>query len=100
MAGYLFTPGAREDLADIWLHTEEAWGEDQADRYVEALFDCCARISAGTARGRLVPGAEGIHCHRCQHHVIFFLRGDDEAIIIIALFHERMDLMRRLAGRL
>ena len=37
---------------------------------------------------------------RCKHHYVFCLPRDDAPALIVALFHERMDLMIRLTDRL
>lgn len=37
---------------------------------------------------------------RCQHHYIFCLPRDHAPALIVAILHERMDLMGRLADRL
>jgi toxin ParE1/3/4 len=41
---------------------------------------------------------DGVHIHRCEYHFIVWLIGNRP--IIIAIMHERMDLMRRLKDRL
>jgi len=46
---------------------------------------------------RLYPG---LLMSRCEHHYIFFLPRDGAPTLIVAIFHERMDLMVRLADRL
>ncbi|CUX05445.1 Toxin ParE (fragment) [Agrobacterium fabacearum TT111] len=37
---------------------------------------------------------------RCQHHYVFCLPREDAPALIVAIFHERMDLMKRLVDRL
>jgi plasmid stabilization system protein ParE len=37
---------------------------------------------------------------RCEHHYIFCLSRDDAPALVVAIFHERMDLMVRLTDRL
>jgi plasmid stabilization system protein ParE len=37
---------------------------------------------------------------RCEHHYVFCLPREDAPALIVEIFHERMDLMKRLAGRL
>lgn len=37
---------------------------------------------------------------RCEHHYVFALRREGEALLVVALLHERMDLATRLAARL
>ena len=99
VAPYRFTRSARDDLLDIWLYTEATWGEEQADRYQDELHDCCARIAAGTANTRSVSGLSAVRVCHCRHHYLFFVERDD-TVVIIAVLHERMDLLQRLKGRL
>lgn len=98
MASYSFTASAREDLIDIWLYTHRTWGEAQADIYNGELESCCERIIAGHAHVRRVPETE-VWQHHCRHHYIFFLKRDAD-VVVIAVFHENMDLLRRLRSRL
>ena len=95
---YRFAPAADEDLTDIWLYSYATWGEDRADRYIEALHTCCERIAAGAAHVRPVPTVDEVKSHHCRHHYIFFVE-QRETVVVIAVLHERMDLMERLRDR-
>ena len=99
MAAYAFTRSAKEDLLDIWLYTRETWGEAQADRYQDDLHGCCERLAAGAVHVRPVPTIDGVKSHHCRHHVLFFVERR-ETIVVIAVLHERMDLIARLRDRL
>ncbi|WP_226584427.1 type II toxin-antitoxin system RelE/ParE family toxin [Acuticoccus sediminis] len=99
MTPYRFTSSAHEDLVDIWLYTQETWGEAQADLYQDALHRCCERIASGEVKARSLPGLERVRLHRCQHHVLFFVE-QDQAVVIVAVLHERMNLIERLRERL
>lgn len=99
MTGYRLTRSAREDLIDIWLYTEERWGEAQADDYQDALHACCERIAAGLVRARALEELGDIRSVRCRHHHLFFIE-QDAGPIILAVFHEKMDLIERLRERL
>lgn len=99
MTAYRFTRSAREDLIDIWLYTQETWDEVQADVYQDALHLCCERIAAGRVQARHVPGLDGVRAYRCQHHYLFFVE-QNSAVIILAVLHERMNLVERLRDRL
>ncbi len=37
---------------------------------------------------------------RCEHHYIMGLNRDGQPVAIVAVFHEKMDLMVRIAERL
>ncbi|OYR23310.1 toxin ParE [Brucella thiophenivorans] len=47
--------------------------------------------------GDLYPN---LRMKKCEHHYVFCLARKNEPSLIIAIFHERMDLMIRLADRL
>jgi len=95
-----FTNGALADLEDIWRYTLETWGNAQAERYIETLEDACYSIAANTARTRPFPAHDGVSgCCHCEHHYIFYRR-DDERTVILAVLHERMDLIARVQDRL
>lgn len=99
MDSYTFTRSAKEDLIDIWLYTREVWGEAQADRYQDDLHGCCERIASGTVHTKSVPTIERVKSHHCHHHYLFFVE-HRESIIVVAVLHERMDLIERLRDRL
>lgn len=99
MTAYRLTRSAQQDLIDIWLYTQETWGEAQADSYQDALHLCCEQIAAGQAQAKPVPGLERVKSHHCQHHYLFFTERDP-AVIVLAVLHERMNLVERLRDRL
>ncbi len=45
----------------------------------------------------LYPALRMAHC---EHHYVFCLPREDAPALIVAILHERMDLMARLADRL
>jgi toxin ParE1/3/4 len=67
-----------------------------------------AGLESGIARLAAGPGAfrdmsalyPGLRMARCDHHYVFCLPRETAPALIVAIFHERMDLMTRLAGRL
>ena len=99
MSPYFFTRSAKEDLLDIWLYTQETWGEAQADRYQDDLHGCCERVATGAIRGKSIPAIDRVKSHHCRHHYLFFVK-QQGTIVIIAVLHERMDLVERLRDRL
>ncbi len=93
---YNLTPVAKEDLQDIWLYTLDQWGEQQADRYLRQLEECCARLVSlpelDKARDDLRSGyrsiLEGSHIIIYRHHL--------DQIEIVRVLHQRMDPERHL----
>lgn len=99
MRSYDLTLAAEEDMRGIWLYTYETWGVDQAEAYFNQIEACCESVGDGTARLKVLDGLpDGVRIHRCEDHYVVWLTGGRP--IIIAILHERMDFMRRLADRL
>jgi toxin ParE1/3/4 len=101
MAGYDLSPEALADLLDIADYTKRKWGIEQAAKYRNQLEDCAEAIAVGKDRPRdlshIKPGLRSI---RCQQHYIYFVRMEDMTARIVAILHEQMDLMARIAERL
>ncbi len=100
-APYDLTPAAKADIRSIWLYTVETWGEEQADRYLAALDARCREIAVGNAVSRAFSNIyPQVRVTRCEHHYIFFLFPEGERPLVIAVLHEKMDLLTRLQRRL
>lgn len=99
--GYILSLSAEADLRDIIRYTRQQWGDTQARQYLAALEGCIERLAAGQGIFKdmtaLHPGLRLVHC---RHHYIFCLPRDHEPALIVAILHERMDLLTRLSGRL
>lgn len=96
---YVLTTRAAAELREITSYTYDRWGEQQSRLYTGRLFTCMEALAAG--RGRAMPHLDpGVRMTRCAHHYIFGLVREGNPMLIVALLHERMDIMMRLAGRL
>lgn len=102
MPGYELTVLAEEDLRAIARYTVDTWGVEQAKRYETLLLKRFEEI----AQGNITPSVflknrpDLLFTH-CEHHYIFYWQPKDrEKPIILAVLHERMDLMQRLEDRL
>jgi len=98
---YVLSDAAEADLRATIRYTRKQWGATQARRYVAKLKAGMANAAAGKGAFRemnaLYPALRIVHC---EHHYIFCLSRGDAPALIIAIFHERMDLMARIADRL
>lgn len=98
---YVLTDDAAADLRAIIRYSRGTWGAAQTRRYVEALERGMARLAGNPNQSRdmgaLYPGLRMAHC---EHHYLFCLPQADGPILVVAILHERMDLMLRVAGRL
>lgn len=97
---YVLTRGAEEDLRSIVRYTVQ-WGQRQCRVYIAELE---ARIEA-LARGQgvfkdmsaLLPG---LRVAACARHLIFLMPRTDAPAPVLAILHERMDILARLSSRL
>lgn len=99
MADILYTQGALEDLDGIWHYSVNIWGEAQAADYIEKIEDCCIKAVSGDAASRNFHNLKHVHYIRCEHHYIFWTIHAEKPVII-AIFHEKMDIIARLSNRL
>jgi len=98
---YELTPDAERDLRGIARYTLRQWGARQQRRYASVLEAGLRTI----AQRRLVPRPFSPHypdvfVSRCGHHYIFYVHPKGQKPRIVAVFHENMDLLARLAERL
>ena len=101
MADYTFTRSAQNDLRDIAIYTSKQWGRDQAFKYAGDLDQCFEAIAKGNIIEKPVSkNTPDIFYHRMQKHIIFYQKLENNDLIILAILHEKMDLMKRLQDRL
>jgi toxin ParE1/3/4 len=88
-------------MRGIIRYTRKEWGDVQVRRYIAKLEQGIARLASrqGTVKdmSALYPTLLMAHC---EHHYVFCLPRESSPALIVAIFHERMDLMARLVDRL
>lgn len=100
-ARYVLTLAAEGDLRDIIRYTRKQWGDAQTRSYVAKLQAGMESVATGEGFFKDVFALHPcLRMARCEHHYIFCLPRDDAPALVVAIFHERMDLMVRLAARL
>ncbi|HDS1667651.1 type II toxin-antitoxin system RelE/ParE family toxin [Stenotrophomonas maltophilia] len=101
MTAYVLTDDAEADLRSVIRYSRRQWGDAQARRYVTTMQQEVDRLVAGHSAakdmGDLYPS---LRMGRCGHHYVFFLPAGNSPTLVVAIFHERMDLMTRVAARL
>ena len=91
MTGWIVQPEAAADLDAIWDYTFQNWGIEQAEAYLLALDRTFARIAAGHAKGKAMPGKHlALLQYRVGSHFIVYRPSTDE-IKIARILHVRMD---------
>lgn len=98
---YDLAEAAEEDLRNISLYTISKWGMKQAARYAAKLDTHFEAIGHGKAKSRsFLRHRPELRVSRVEHHFIFHLERKSRRPLILAVFHENMDLMSRLRSRL
>lgn len=100
-ASYLLTAAAETDLRDVIRYTRRQWGDAQTRSYITKLTRGIERMATGQGASREVSALHpGLRMAHCEHHYVFCLPRSDAPALVVAIFHERMNLMARLAERL
>lgn len=104
---YKFHPNADKKLDDIWLQSYQQWGEQQADKYIDGLYNLLETItddlSYPTIKSipeHVMPKVKSIHY---QRHYLFFREAAphlEEKIQVLAILHDSMDISARLREEL
>ena len=87
------TPRGKRDLHSIWDYTYRVWGEQQADKYVSALYQRFEWLAEQPTIGKSRPDIKtGYYCYLQGSHVIFYTLNQD-SINIIGVLHKSMDII-------
>lgn len=97
MAEYCLSPAAERDLEAIWLYTNQHWGGEQANRYIDLLTSAFSELAQTP---KIAPACDyirsGYRRQNVERHTIYF-RLTTYGIAIIRILHERMDAARHLS---
>ena len=89
---YAITNKAVSDLDEIWLFTADKWSVQQADRYYNLIIQEIEYICSNDEAGKPMDHIrKGYRAAKIKSHFIFY-RIVDEAVEIIRILHERMDV--------
>lgn len=101
MRPYDLTDDADADLEEIASYTLRRWGEQQVDVYMGLLEKRFEEIAAREVTPRQFSRRfPEVLVSRCEHHFIFYLHPEGQKPLIIAVYHENMDMITRLRERL
>ena len=89
---------AEKDLIDIWLYSFTAWGEKQADMYLDDIavaFNLLAEQPLQCRERR--EFSPPVRTHHHAHHLVVYLAIED-GVNIVRVLHESMDVDSHLKG--
>jgi plasmid stabilization system protein ParE len=98
---YEKTKAVLEDWQNIVNYTLDNHGEEQTLKYTQGLQKCMDSMAKSEGHYKDID-VDGhiIRVKHCQKHYLFALLKENEPMLVLAIFHERMDLMKRLKKRL
>mgnify|MGYP001032617351 CR=1 FL=1 len=101
LPSYELTTYAENDWKAIVEYTLKNFGEKQLLQYTNALIKCIDIIKSKKGHHRYIQiKNHTLLIKHCKKHYLFAIERQNKPILIIAIFHERMDLMKRLKNRL
>ncbi len=101
MLPYEISALAQEDIKEIARYTMSRWGEEQSIRYAKSLEKCFCEITDKTVSSKnFSNNFPEILVTWCQKHYVFYIYPAGKLPLIIAVLHERMDMLARLKRRL
>ena len=82
-------------------YTRRAWGDAQAREYADTLKRGIEGVVSGQLRSKAMSDLHpGLRVAHCRHHYIFYLPRHNAPTWVVAILHERMDLIARIESRL
>ncbi|MBL4774647.1 MAG: type II toxin-antitoxin system RelE/ParE family toxin [Mariprofundus sp.] len=108
MPSYLFFPSADEAQDAIWRYSCEAWGEKQAEKYIQGMHLHLQLLCEKKKLWKPLPASLVIpsdlkleaYFTRYEHHYLFFRELSAGKIGVMAILHERSDMPVRLCDDL
>lgn len=98
MTTFRLEPSADAHLDDIYEFSSARWGEEQAELYIEGLFDELGRIADKRVPWRRIELGLDVagFSRRWRSHVLYWTEKEDGEVAIFAILHERMHQSLRL----
>ena len=98
---HVYSRGAATDLRAVARYTIEKWGEAQARSYIRNVEETAAVVATGRGIFKDLSALRpGLLMATSGKHFIFCLLRPGRPALILAILHERMDIMTRLKSRL
>ena len=97
MATVRIQEAASHRLDKIYRYTREHWGEQQAERYINGLFEAFEGIATHKTASRPIPAQFGVdgYFFRYERHFVYWRRLSNGDIGNVTILHERMHQMDR-----
>jgi toxin ParE1/3/4 len=95
---YKISKEASNDLEKIWLYTIETWSAEQADRYLNLIFDeieyLCQKPNSGSDFRHVRK--DYLRSQVKSHFIFYKIIEKQSELEIIRILHQQMDIENRL----
>ncbi|PWQ92133.1 type II toxin-antitoxin system RelE/ParE family toxin [Leucothrix pacifica] len=98
MASYQVLNTASYRIDEIYLYSWDQWGEAQAKRYIQGLFDCIEKIAKREVLWKVIPAeyeVSGYYTHY-EKHFVYWRELSDGSVGIATILHQSMSIGDRL----
>lgn len=97
--GFRLTRGAQQDLTAIRRYSEQAWGREQAKKYLQGMRETLGLLAEFPGQGTVRQDVgEGVLGFPYGSHWLFY-RMEKEQLVVFAVLHQRMVPMQHLRER-
>jgi len=98
MESYKVLKAASYRIDEIYLYSWDQWGEEQAKRYIQGLFDCFEKISKREVLWKVIPAEYEVSGYYTAYekHFVYWREMSDGSIGITTVLHQRMSIGDRL----
>lgn len=101
MTNYILSKDAQVDLREVARYTKRKWGKEQLTIYRKGLKTAFNAIgNNNVVPKKLSARYPQVFVTKYRYHYIFYITKNVEKPIIIAVIHERRDIVNRLTERL
>ena len=98
---YVLTKGAADDLSAVIRHSLQHWGRERTRTYVMQLEAAVIAVAADQGVYKDLSSVYPmLRMAKSGKHFIFCLPRVNNASLVLAILHERMDMIERLKVRL
>ena len=97
MKGIRIQQRASRQLDEIYQYTLAEWGQAQADRYIQGLFESFHQIANHGIVSRPIPAEFGVQgfFYRHEKHFVYWKTLESGDIGIVTILHQRMHQIER-----
>ncbi|WP_075342481.1 type II toxin-antitoxin system RelE/ParE family toxin [Tenacibaculum agarivorans] len=101
MSSFVLSFEAELDLENIVEYTIRKHGEDQILKYVTQLQEDTEQLALGMGHYKQLTDIHPkLRMVKSGKHYVFGITRENDLMIVIAILHERMNLVQRLKNRL